>query len=789
MNLPLQHARTFLGLLARPGEVYELRALTKGRGNAPIVTSGYFDDLDAMAEAAIGLSGKADGIYCTINPTNPALLARAPANRVRQAGNGDTTSDRDVVARRHLLIDVDPVRPAGISSDDAEHQASLDLAQRIAEDLSAIGWPDPIRADSGNGAHLIYAVDLPTVDGDLVKRVLAALSKKYSTPALKVDEKVFNPARISKLYGTLTRKGEDTVTRPHRISRILSAPYERLVPVASAALESLAQSMVPTGPRTTNRSPNPSGTISHAGTGNGNRPTTNGTHRTFSIDEWIAKHIPDAQELSWSGGSRKWLLPVCPLNSEHNRKEAYITEQSSGALAAGCQHESCFKSWRQLREHFEPDAYSRPGNGTASASASRSDRIPVHPEVIYEDDRYVAELEAFADRDRDAVTEKPSEAKSVESTAKWHHAPALVDEIMARANEEWISLTLGPDEICSIRPGGIAVIMGPTGGGKTSLVLGLLIDHATHRGPVIVLSRELPRDELLARAIGIQCDASWADVLRGKVKREFMDQAAPDRMWICDRKNATLASLVSAIVARRDEEPEASILVAIDYAQIIESAEQDVRAKVSDVVLQIDELARAYRVGVLLISQMSRAGSRAARSGEAIGAQTTDGGAESAAIERAATITLTIGSSGPEREDGTAATDLSIGKGRMSGGDRVIPMAYCGRTGRWRVTGEARSAAQVIEERKAEKDSKRDATLGLAITALLERAPAPLSRRSIREEIGGKDLSIRASITALLASPESGVVEVEPSYRGHYEVWSRAKAVSAGKYIRGEAKS
>jgi hypothetical protein len=130
------------------------------------------------------------------------------------------------------------------------------------------------------------------------------------------------------------------------------------------------------------------------------------------------------------------------------------------------------------------------------------------------------------------------------------------------------------------------------------------------------------------------------------------------------------------------------VLVAVDYLQIVESDMREERLKVADVIAKIDELARNHRAVVLAISQMSRASSRAARNGEAIGADSTDGGAESAAIERAATVTLSIGASGPEREDGTRAVDLSIGKGRMTGGDRVLPMSYCGRSGRWCLTGE-----------------------------------------------------------------------------------------------------
>jgi replicative DNA helicase len=73
----------------------------------------------------------------------------------------------------------------------------------------------------------------------------------------------------------------------------------------------------------------------------------------------------------------------------------------------------------------------------------------------------------------------------------------------------------------------------------------------------------------------------------------------------------------------------------VDYLQIVESDKREERSKVTDVIARIDELARNHRTVVLAISQMSRASSRAARNGEAIGADSMDGGAESAAIERA----------------------------------------------------------------------------------------------------------------------------------------------------------
>ena len=58
----------------------------------------------------------------------------------------------------------------GISSSDDEHTAALERAMAIRDELSKRGWPEPIFADSGNGGHLLYQVDLPRDDGGLVER-------------------------------------------------------------------------------------------------------------------------------------------------------------------------------------------------------------------------------------------------------------------------------------------------------------------------------------------------------------------------------------------------------------------------------------------------------------------------------------------------------------------------------------------------------------------------------------------------------------------------------------------
>jgi replicative DNA helicase len=386
-----------------------------------------------------------------------------------------------------------------------------------------------------------------------------------------------------------------------------------------------------------------------------------------------------------------------------------------------------------------------------------------------------------------ATIERAPRTAAAPPPRKWHRAADIIDTIERYAAEPWISLRLGQDlsdnaEIVRVRAGGIVVVMGPTGGGKTSLVAGMLIAHARDHGPVVVLSRELPMDEFGARMIGMQCDASWPDTLTGRVQRSDMERVLSPRLFVLDRRNATLVALSEAIEAAQAEFPGEPVLVAVDYIQIINSTEREARAKVGDVIDAIDDITRCYRTVTMAISQMSRASSRAARAGEALGADSTDGGAESAAIERVATVTLSIGASGPHREDGSPVVDLSIGKGRMTGGDRVLPMSYDGRTGRWRITGASRPAAEVKAERDGRRADARQLQAELAIAATASKSPTSLTRAELGSGAGVGSAPLRtAAIKALLE--RGGLVEVRqranPRGVPAWKVWTRERAVAA----------
>ncbi|MGD1093427.1 MAG: hypothetical protein ABSB35_15745 [Bryobacteraceae bacterium] len=217
MSLPrADHAeiRRGISLLFDPGDVVEVR-IPKTRAG---VVAGYFDDHATMAAAIESADARyqASGIYYVLNRINPALLGRA-YNRLKERAE-HTTADNNIVRRRWLPIDLDPVRPAGVSSSDEEHATAIERARIISKEM-AKEWGCPIIADSGNGAHLLYRIDLPNDQKSLgfVSDALAQLDRLYSDAAVKVDLTSANAARIWKAYGTVARKGDSIPGRPHRL--------------------------------------------------------------------------------------------------------------------------------------------------------------------------------------------------------------------------------------------------------------------------------------------------------------------------------------------------------------------------------------------------------------------------------------------------------------------------------------------------------------------------------------------------------------------------------------------
>ena len=273
-------------------------------GGKKAIVAGWFRDYDKVAALAVQV--QATGIYITLNPCREALLSRANERLVAGVGR---TQDKEISRIRNILIDIDPIRPTGISSTDAEHGAALEIIQIIHADLKGEGWPDALQGDSGNGGHLIYTVELPNTPESvaLVKAFLVALDHRYADQlaahGLNLDLTVYNPARLVKLYGTVTRKGDSTPDRPHRLAKIISLPETR-IPVPLELLKNIAQLV-----------------------GKQELPGDKGNDRmdgSFDLSAYLTHYHVDVVTRKPHGDALLYLLEQCVFDESHTRKEAFI---------------------------------------------------------------------------------------------------------------------------------------------------------------------------------------------------------------------------------------------------------------------------------------------------------------------------------------------------------------------------------------------------------------------------------------------------------------------------------
>ncbi len=391
-------------------------------------------------------------------------------------------------------------------------------------------------------------------------------------------------------------------------------------------------------------------------------------------------------------------------------------------------------------------------------------------------------IDAFASRDMD-----PSEA--VEPLR--YRAPDLAALIAECARLPWVSLRVGSvlgiahhalAEYARGRAGQAIVVVGPSGSGKSSLAIDTARHHARHVGPVVYVSLELSADEVGSRMTGMELGMGWEDVTRGAVSLDRMSAALADfaRMVVLAGPDATLTKAESTVVQLRAESPDLPILVAIDYLQLLEGEGREERIRVASIAEAIRRFAQRLGVVVLAVSQTSRASSRGLRDGELVGADTTSTGAETAQIERMAALTIALGSMRPQ-EDGTTAIDISIGKGRMGQGDRVIPAVYNGRVGTWHIAGPSVSGAERRAERTGDRDGARVHGAGLAVKGCLAAASAPMSRADLVSALGLRRADVVAAVKALLADPAADVVQVRGKRTGPaWPVWTRTRAEATG---------
>lgn len=342
-----------------PAAVFEVRiprCPDRAGGSYRSTWAGYFQvpqiQAAAQAVARIDHDQQPDGIYVTLNPVRPELLARS-INTIKPKADA-TTADADILLRRWLFLDLDPKRPAKVSATDAEMTAAIDLASRMTEQLAAEGWPQPIRCASGNGAYLLYRLELPNDQPttDLIKRVLARLAARFNTDQVDIDQATFNAARIVKVMGTHGRKGDHLVNvpgledRPHRLARCLDVPPSCEV----VTLEQLEQLAGPGGAP----APPASSPRQHQRAIAGSFDTFD--HTAEGVQGYLERHGVSIARVIDTPGGTKLILEQCPItNIDGTDTSVAVIVGHDGLITFHNLHNRAMGlEWVDVRDELEP---------------------------------------------------------------------------------------------------------------------------------------------------------------------------------------------------------------------------------------------------------------------------------------------------------------------------------------------------------------------------------------------------------------------------------------------------
>ena len=322
--------RKALNILKPEGMPFELRILWKSPKRT---LSAYFDNPETAITELKAQHLKNGNVFFTLNELSDGVADRMQKEHFQVPEN--TTNDNDIIGYYWLLVDLDPVRPSAISSTDPQIELAKGRARTVYRFLRNQGFEDPVVGMSGNGIHLLYHVMISREHEEDVQRFLQALDLLFSDDKVKIDTANYNPARICKLYGTLAQKGAGTNDRPHRMSYLMSVPGE-IRKTGIAYVRKVADVLPKKEKPQAYNNYNPS---------------------KFDVVEWMDKHGIKYTKKDGNDYT-KYVLDVCPFDSNHKAPDSMITVGSSGAIGFKCLHNSCqHKEWKDVRLLFEPDAY------------------------------------------------------------------------------------------------------------------------------------------------------------------------------------------------------------------------------------------------------------------------------------------------------------------------------------------------------------------------------------------------------------------------------------------------
>jgi len=280
-------------------------------------------------------------VYITISPIAEELGKRDDMST-------DLTKKGDILRRRWFFADFDPVRDTNTASTEAHLAAARDKARACATALVAMGWPAPTSACSGNGMHLLWAVDQPNEpeSDTLFKRATDAIVHKWGDKIIGVDKSVHNAARIIKLWETKSVKGQDTAETPHRYSQALHLAPRVIV------TEEMIRAVINAWGEQKSTKGKAAPVEAKRGPGRPKKPDE--PTATFDMAGWLAENNLEVREVREEGDRTRYVLECCPFDATHGGKDAAVFLSPDGQRGFHCFHDSCAsRGWKDVRALFD----------------------------------------------------------------------------------------------------------------------------------------------------------------------------------------------------------------------------------------------------------------------------------------------------------------------------------------------------------------------------------------------------------------------------------------------------
>ena len=547
------------------GDLFEVRIIGKGK---PI--SGYFKDVDTLLEKLKTIDLRNMNVYVTLNQISDDLFSRIQSETFVAGANA--THDNEVVGYKYLFIDLDPKRAAGISSSDEELKEAYNLASKVYEYLKRLGFEEPVKAVSGNGAHLLYRIQLANTPEniELVKKCLNALSMMFDNDKVSVDTANFNPSRICKLYGSLAQKGKNTEKRPFRLSRIIG-DVKTLRVTDKAYLEKLAAELPQETPK----------------------PTKYNNYNTsdFNIENWLDKYGLNYRKADFNGGT-KYLLDECPFDASHKSPDSMVTVSVSGAIGFKCLHNSCQdKHWRDLRLKFEPDAYE-----------------------YSDEDRRIEEGWKSHNRDKDIAVD---EDKPITKIVLPRFLNAQMIYTATDSDGEYIKSGINEIDrkLKGLKKGNVSLVSGLRGAAKSTILSQITLNCVERGQTSVIYSGELPKKSFLRwmimQAAGKSNTLPYTEYEGFYCKKDVEPKVVEwlkDYMWLYNNEYGNNFAEISKVLREQIKNVKADIcivdnLMALDLSAL-DQDKYDAQAKF---VWGLKSIAEDLNVHVIFVAHPRKA--------------------------------------------------------------------------------------------------------------------------------------------------------------------------------------